>query len=454
MNFSRGSHCLLAVTSLLVAGVAHAATVSRDILDDGATVALYNPSAAVDSDGNIHIVANGMDAASPGTASEDVYYMLVRPSGTVLIGASPLTTDGPTTHGRPRVAINAADQAVVVFGGGNRALTRILVDPSLDATQDGGPLAPAAIVVAPTVVGTDTNRGHLDMAVDSAGIAHAVMIRNSNIFYIAFNPVTGVNFNLETDIGNSSSNRATPAVAIDSEDNIHIVASACEAGGDCPPAYKMLDNEGVTVINWVKLYDASTLGPHGSHHSIAVDGNDHVHIVYGDKRNTIDNSSWCNSGCGLGGTVIYTELDPSLDLTPTTIADIRVGEEVEMTNQWYPRAFRDGGKMRVYASSKSGGNIIYTSVGLGGSSASTPRLIEANIQHVGWSQPYVASTGNRVIWSEGVFVPTPAGATHQLVMASASSFGGGGGGSGSPGLPLLLVLALAGATRLVRGRAA
>lgn len=454
MNFSRGIHCLLAVTSLLVAGVAHAATVSRDILDDGSTVALYNPSAAVDSDGNIHIVASGMDAAAPSTGSEDVYYMLVRPSGAVLIEASPLTTDGPDNHGRPRVAINGADQAVVTFAGGSRAVTRILVDPSLDTTLDGGPLAPAAIVVAPTVVGTDTNRGHHDMAVDSAGIAHVVMNRSSNIFYIAFDPVTGAVFNVETDIGNSASNRTTPAVAIDSEDNVHIVASACDAGADCPPAYKMLDNEGATVIDWLQLYDASALGPHGSHHSIAVDGNDRLHIVYGDKRNTIDNSDWCNGGCGLGGTVIYTELDPSLDLTATAIADIRVGEEVEITNQWYPRAFRDGSRMRVYASSKAGGNIVHSSIGLGGSSASTPRLIEANLQHVGWSQPYVASTGNRVIWSEGVFVPTPAGATHQLVMASSSAFGGGGGGGGSPGLPLLLVFALAGVTRLMRGRAA
>jgi hypothetical protein len=452
LAFSLGSSCLLAA-GFLLSGVAQAADVSRTVLDDGTVVALFNPSAATDSDGRIHIVANGMDPASPGSGSEDIYYMLVSAGGNVLIEPTALTTDGPTSHGRPQVAINSTDQAVVIFGGGGYAMTYFLVDASLDTTLDGGPLDPAAVVEGPTAVGAQTSQGHYAFALDSADIAHVVAHRSSTLYYLAFDPSDGSNFNAETGIGSIGSRRPDPAIAIDSAGNVHIVDGSCAAGGDCPPAYKMLDNQGALVIDWTQLYDASTLGPHGAHFSAFTDGDDRVHIVYGDKRNTIDNASWCNSGCSLGGTMIYTVLDPNLDLTPTTIADIRVGNEVELGNIWYGKAFRHGDKVRVYSSSKSGGNMVHTSIGLRGSNPSTPRLIEGNLQHVGWSRAYVASTGSKVIWSEGMFVPTPAGATHRLVMASASSFAGGGGGGGAPGLALLALFGLAGLARVVGRRA-
>jgi hypothetical protein len=447
---SLGSNCLL-VAGFLLSGVAHAANISRTVLDDGSTVALFNPSAATDSDGRIHIVAQGMDPAAPSTGSEDVYYMLVSAGGNVLIEPTALTTDGPTNHGRPHVVVNGTDQAIVTFHGGGNALTFFLVDPSLDTTLDGGPLDAAAVVDGPTTVGTQTSTGHDSIAIDGNGMVHSVKHVSGNTWYLSFNPATGAIVNAETDIGNPGSRRPAPGLAIDTQNRVHIVDGECSVGSDCPAAYKLLGANGAVLIDWVQIYDESVLEPHAAMFSLITDSSDRAHIVYGDKRNTIDNASWCNSGCGLGGTMFYTVVDPDLDLTPTTIADIRVGDEVEIGNEWYTRAFRDGDRIRMYSSAKSGGNIVHTSIAMRGSSPSNPRLIEANLQHVGWSQPYVASTGNKVIWSEGMFVPTPVGATHRLVMASASSFaGGGGGGGGAPGLALLALFGLAGLARLVR----
>lgn len=450
------NHLVLACLVILFSGAAQAATVGRTILNSGATLALYNPVAATDAQGNIHLALQGMDATAPSTGVEDIYYMMLSGGGTVLIGASKINTDANGSHGRPRIAVTSDNKVVIVWAGGGKAVTIAEIDPALDTSKDGGALAPAAIVRAATAVGTNTSSGHYAMVLDHNNIAHIVMNRSSTLYYIGVNPATAVVVNPEVSLAQSvGSRRVDPGLGVDSANKLHVVFASSTLNGDAPAAYMMLSNTGTVLIAPTALYDATVLHPHAAHFSLFLDSGDIVHVVYGDKRNTLDADNWCNTDCSQGGTMVYTRLDPSNDPqdgTASDMATLRVGEEAELNNNWYTRAFLRGSTLHLFGGSHSGGDILYSSIGLGGSKASGTRLIDANVATPGWSRKYVAMGGSKVFWGEAVFSPTLVGGTTQLVMASLGSFDGGGGGGGAPSPILLAVFGLAGLARALRKR--
>ena len=51
------------------------------------------------------------------------------------------------------------------------------------------------------------------------------------------------------------------------------------------------------------LFDG-VINPHARHISLAADANGFVHIVYGDKRNTIDANTWCDFCASAGSASI------------------------------------------------------------------------------------------------------------------------------------------------------
>jgi hypothetical protein len=438
------------LTILAVAGSAHAATFSRDILNTGGTVSLFAPDATVTPDGKIHVVAQGTLVASNQNASaREIYYMLYNSNGTELIGPTIINTPGPSRKGRPQIAALSDNRVVVTVTGGNGQSLPVyymVVDPTGDA-QDGGPATPANILdTTQTNVGVSTGTGHHAMAVDSAGIAHVIKGDNNGNMHIAFNPATGAIVTPEHTIAGNMVRR-DPGFAIDSQDNLHVVFQ--QDVGDGPAVYMMLDNAGAVLIDQTVLYDGgAAIGPHASHFSLMVDGSDNVHIVYGDKRNTIDAGNWDNSSAG---TMFYVRLDPSADDQSGDAADlanIQIGDQVSLGNFWYGRAFRHGGKIHMFAGGHHGrGNIFYRSAD--GNSAGTPKIYTASLGGQSWSKHYPTQAGSKLIFAEEIFSPTLVGGTTQLVMTSFSQFGGGGGG-GAPGLPLLLVFGLAGLARLRR----
>ena len=437
--------------SLGVVGSAGAANLSRDMLNDGSVVSLFSPDAAVTPDGKIHVVAQGtLVADNQDASSRQIYYMLYSANGTELIGPTIINTGAVSRKGRPQIAALSDNRAVVTVTGGNGqgiAMYYMLVDPSGDA-QNGGAAVPGDILdVTQTTIGVSTGTGHHALAVDSADIAHVIKGDNSGNMHIAFNPATSAIVRAEHSIGGNNVRR-DPGLAIDSEDNLHVAFQGEDISSDGPAVYMMLDNNGDTLIDQTQLYDGGANFPHSAHFTVMVDGSDHVHVVYGDKRNSIDAGNWDNASAG---TMFHVELNPALDDQSGDAADlatIRVGDENNLGNFWYARAFLRGSTIHMLATGHHGrGALIHRSVSTSGNVGSV-KVYETNLGGQNWSKHYPSQAGSKVVFSEEAFSPTLVGGTTRLMMASLGSFGGGGGG-GSPGLPLLALFGLA---ALIRSR--
>ena len=446
MKKNTAFQAIFAVAVLISAAPALAANISKKILDDGSALALSNPAVAEDSNGRIHIVAQGWTVANLGGVNE-LYYMMVEKDGDVRIAATPINTTDASTEGRPDIVVLSNDKVVVVWAKSGEAVRYVLINPALD-DQNGNAAVPATILErTETAIGVDTNRGHLSAAVDSADIVHVVKA-SSSLRYNSFNPATNAVVTADVAIDASTEDRTQPGIGIDSNDDVHIAYCSNTVGvnGNCPATYMMLNGaNGAVLIGSTQLYE--TVEAKAAHFSLAVDSNDRVHITYGDKRNNVDADSWCNE-CQQGGTAIYTKLDPSDDDQSgdaATLANIQFYEE-EMGNLWYARGFFSGGAMRLIGANGKGGALTYIG------SPGGLKTFNANIGGNGWSRHYVDSVGGKVFWAEGVYSPTLAGGTLQLVMANLSSFAGGGGGGGTPAPMVLLILGLAGIARVLIAR--
>ena len=431
---------LLALAALW-GGLAQAAVeVSRDILDDGNTVQLFNPAVAVDSQGNYHIAAQGNTPGSTdNNSTTEIYYLRVSPAGAVLTPRVRVNTADASGEGRARIVTTSNNKAVVVWRGTSTEATRAaLINPAL---------APASVVeIGETTVGVSTSsHGHMAVAIDSADKVHVVVARanGTDMTHVRFTAATLVPDVVEHAIkaGMRTYYRQPEiGLAIDGDDALHLLFNSNNF--DKGVAYVMLNNSGGVLIDETALFDRAGVYAPSAHASIMVGGNGDVHAVWGDKRDTLEHDSVCNR-CELGGSTFYMRLRPSDDDQSgdaAVLANIRVGDEVRVGNVWYPKAFMDsGGGVHVIAGGALHGNGDFSHFSVSGGGASE-RRIQAQLSTPSLSKPYAVGAGKRVVWAESVYSPTLTGATNQLVMASASSLGGGGGGGGGSPAPVLLLI--------------
>ena len=441
------AHLFLAAAALFAAA-APAATpsapqtiTSKVVLDSGSVVSLSAPAAAVGPDHNIHIVAYGspsgstVDRCKIGGHACNIYYLLVSPSGTRLISTTKINNSGAGIHGHPAVAVTSTGQAVIVWGGKNETLRYALVDPSKQGSLDGSALKPVALVKQETAVGNSTG-GKFAFVLDPKNIAYVVKLDGTGseqpLDFLKFNPATGDVLQPEAHIGSDMAQDLNfPSMAIDSKGNLHVVYGAVDLDEHGAPAgYTMLDPNGNILIGTTQLFN-SELHPHvqKQHLMVAVDSNDMVHVVYGDKRNTPDANTSLTSDnfchvCATGGTSVYTRLDPTKvphNSEPADITKLRVGSELEIPGFWYGRAFMGGDKLiHLIAGVGKTGSMAHV--------AFDPRYgaIALNpVIHTGttlngsdYGPKFVAGAGNQVVWAES----PPDGRTLRLVMAPVSAF--------------------------------
>jgi hypothetical protein len=421
---------------LVVAGPATAAkSIDRFIVDDGMTNAYRNPSAAVDSDGNIHIVAQGQANTLP--ANDDIYYFRISRNGAVRNGPILVSTVNHD-NGRAHVAALPDGKAIVGWRQADKALKAAVIDPAA-AAGVGAISVPEVTIMA--------SANHFDMVVAGTSV-HFLSNASSVVRHARFTAATLVSEVADHAVALASDWQDTKVTA-DDAGNLHMIA---RAGSDDAPYYAMLNNAGVPQIGITYLYDNGTgEGSRGNHFGIAMD-DDLVEIVYADKRNNFDGTDCCYDGAA--GTVFRVRIDPTNHTggvgAAGDIEELRVGDELEVANTWYHQAFKgsDGNWHVVNGTGAHGtGDIVYHRVS--GNSVSSA-IASANNQGYHYYRKYVTGAGNMVVWTEGVFVPTLSGATNRLVAAKTSQFvGGGGGGGGAPGPLMLLMLGLA---ALVRAR--
>ena len=430
--------------AVLCAGAVEAAVPSAPLaisnkvtLDTGNSIAFTSPAAAVGPDHNIHIVAEGMN---PGLGLDtcrnnghecNLYYLLVSPSGKVLIRASRINASDPAQHGRPQIAVTSTGKAVITWGGSNELTRYAVVDPGKQGALNGSSLNPQALVTPETEIGTNAE-GHQALVLDSKNIAY--VLRNTGtsnsdgpLTFLKFDPATGTVLHAESGLGTTSSHgRTFPTLALDAKGNLHVVYAAADISSGKPAAYMMLDPNGNVLIGQTQLYNSIPgLHPHvqRQHMAVMVDSSGIVNIVYGDKRNTPDANDFCNN-CATGGTSVYTRLDPSKvphDGNPSTAAALRVGKEVEIPGFWYGRAFMGGDKLiHLIAGLGKTGSFAHVAFDPRYGAIALKPVIHtgSTMNGLEYGPKYIAGTGNEVVWTESVLD----GTTLRIVMAPISSF--------------------------------
>ena len=420
--FVRGFlNVMAAAAAFVFAGAAPAATVTRVVLNDGGSIALYNPAVAVDTAGNLHIAAVGTDSAVLDKDLNELYYIRVSPSGTILTPLTQVNDADTSAEGRPRIVATSGNKAVIVWRSySSEAVRAALINPAL---------APASVVeIGETAVGTVTsNVGHMAAAIDSSDRVHVIVNHGgTNMTHMRFaaadlDSTDVTNGVAEHDIGRGVYQTYRElGLAADPSGNLHI---AYQDSSDSAPAYMMLDNDGAVLIDETLLFERDGANPEGSHSSIAADASG-VYIVYADRRENIYYQ--ISDGSYQGGTTFFSRIDPSLAAQDGSAGDIdvlRVGSEVRLGGFWYSKSFLGSdGRIHVLAGvgQKGNGDLAYASVSRSGDSPKST-LITASNGGLQFYRHFPVGAGSAAVWAETVYSPTLTGLTMQLVMASVSA---------------------------------
>jgi hypothetical protein len=406
-------HALLLLGALGLAGPAQAATLTRTILDDGSTVSLYNPSVALGSDGTLHVVAQGRDPATFSSASVEIYYLSYGPGGTVR-AATQINAADADNEGRAKLALTADGKVVVTWAGNTQSMKAVLLNPAADPAD--------LIEVAETVIGANNISGHHALAIDGNGKAHVVRTTGSAMLHIRFDPATLVADVPEHAIGSAtgSTRQVDAGLGIDANDRLHIVYSASDVDSEGPAAYMMTDDTGTILIAPTALFERAGAYAHAAHFSLVVDSPNLVHVVYGDKRNTVAFNNW--SDFKSGGTAFYARLNPSLDDQSgdaATLATIRVGADTTIGGYWYGQAFLSSGMLHFLTGTGTGGtgDLVHVALNPGTGAAGEPRTFTAQNGGHSIGKRFVRGAGSHVVWAEEIYSPTLTGATTQIVRA-------------------------------------
>ncbi|MDB9822916.1 hypothetical protein OAC89_04370 [Deltaproteobacteria bacterium] len=287
------------------------------------------PDVAIDSKGNVHMVYY---AGIHHWEYREIWYTMLDNAGNVLIDDTEITfTEGKSKH--PTIVIDSNDMVHIAWsesldpeeeGCPYGTIFYTKLDPSLD-NQDGSEADPEAITVVevkPLTELTDPmdcmgNPIHPRMAIDSNDNIHIVAEMSweyGQVYYMKIDD----NGNVLIDAGVVRETewnwQGRPNVAVDSNNDVHIVwGEYLERTWDV--FYAMLDGN-ATDLEDIILIDATMISLDDFYSSkrpsIVVDSEGMVHIIWQDKRAQDDEGTT---------EIYYTKVDPSADDQDSSPAD-------------------------------------------------------------------------------------------------------------------------------------
>jgi len=301
-------HVLLAV---VVAAVMIAVIAVPALAQQGPEIQLTDdedhadcPDVAIDSQGNVHIAFERNDGASGnyGGGVGEIWYTMLDNAGNTLIDDTLICDDG--TERKPAIGVDSQDKVHIVWqsdGGDN--ITYIKIDPYLDDRSGNATTLAAIRVVVKTILHSDSRQIDPRMAIDSNDDVHVVWEDSYNyrIAYIQLNSGGGVVVPYKMVAGTQNNRDRRPFVAVDSNDNPHIVWN-----DDPGPSYNHeIFYAMLSGVNGNPLIAATMITPDDEWQSqrsdIVVDAEDMVHVFWSDNRRANAQE------------VFYTKLDPSRD---------------------------------------------------------------------------------------------------------------------------------------------
>ncbi|MDB9822915.1 hypothetical protein OAC89_04365 [Deltaproteobacteria bacterium] len=276
------------------------------------------PDVAIDGNGNTHIVYSEYDALAE---YREIWYTMLDSSGNTLIQDTLITPDDGYDSTRPQIVIDSTNKVHILWrdkrwdDGGSREVTYTKLDPFLD-DRNGDAADPATITLIDDT--RLTNFGHesvfVRMAIDSNDDIHIVLEdylddANDDINYMKIDN-NGVVVIPATTIRDSVSQwRPNPDVALDSNNNAHITWAEYGSTDSDEVYYMMLNGSNGDIMIDATLITTDD-GYSSKWTSVVVDFEDKVHIVFQDERGS-DPEIYYTSGSE--PEIYYTKLDPDLD---------------------------------------------------------------------------------------------------------------------------------------------
>ena len=279
---------------------------------------------------------NGMDAW-------EIWYTMLDNNGDTLIDDTLITEMDGEDSSCPAIVVDSEDKVHIVWNDCDYDdLFYTKLDPSLD-DQDGDDADESVITMIDDTSLTsygDIFEQNLQIAIDSNDNIHIVFLSNDyGICYLQID--NEGNINIAPIELNTSWWVDTFSVAVDSNNNAHIAWDGEEESMTYEIYYMMLDgSDGSTLIDETQITpdDAKK----SKRPSIVVDFQDKVHIIWQDKR-------------GLETEIYHTKLDPSLDDQDGDAADESAITLID-DNALTPN---DGGKSNHPTSTISCGRYIH-----------------------------------------------------------------------------------------------
>jgi len=292
----KGMHSLAAI---LMVAIMTATMVTPALAQQGPQIQLTDfgddysdcPDVAIDSNNNVHVAFEANDG--------EIWYTMLDNDGNTLIDDTLINDDG--TERKPAVGVDSQDHVHIVWqSDSGDDIAYIKLDPYLD-DMDGDAATLATIeLVGKTVLYSDDYQQDPRIAIDSSDDVHVVWENYDDyeIAYMQLNSGGGVVVPYTVVADTDSGWQRRPFVAVDSNDNPHIVWND-NAGTDGDEIfYAMLDGSDGSL-----LIDATLITPDDderSHRSdIVVDDEDMVHLFWSDCSDPYE--------------IFYTKLDPSQD---------------------------------------------------------------------------------------------------------------------------------------------
>ena len=294
---------------------------------------------ATDAAGNIHVAWVDLRDDPSG----EIFYQMLAPDGTVLIGITRLTTDAATSL-RPAIAVTGTGTVEIVWQDRRLGAPEIFhtrLDPLLHPL-DGTPATDAQITLIDdrliSAAGA-AESNHPRVAIDAFDRLNVVW-ENPGLGEIRFAQIAADGSVAVADqpivIGNAGQLGARPEIAVDAANDVHVVASMVI--GTCVPeiTYTMLDGDTAAALIAPTLLTADDC--------IASTQPSVTFAPDGIASIVSENSS------GGGAEVFLQRIDPSLDdqngdaanaPVITVLAEIQISDSVDTSNS-LPTATADG----------------------------------------------------------------------------------------------------------------
>jgi hypothetical protein len=319
-----------------------------------------NPSIALDHNGNLHIVWVGNNTAN-------LYYMMVDNKGNVLINETCLDPSPNATTGhvkRPSIGVDSSNNVHIVFHAQNiyepwpdytnrttldsQEVIYLKINPYLDDMNGSSANYLDITLIPETIISTrdNTKSRAPNLAVDSEDNVHVVWFDNETtsiqgeLHYLVMNseggiivPETNVASGFYTDV-----DWGEPEIVVDSHNNAHVFFVTEGWNGSTYSWrdiwYTMIDGStGIVLINSTQLTNSSETWKY-ARPFVDIDSEDKIHIVWHDSR-------FKDNGTG-AEEIFYMEIDPYLDDRSGNSADpaiIKVVDEMLVSENDYVKSY-------------------------------------------------------------------------------------------------------------------